>query len=88
MTKSAPVFGFKSKAGVKTDCPTSQPPIVRQAASSCGPAALCIAPDTPLPASSDEFAELTTALARCSVMFPMRQDNLAMLSPNSAYLSI
>src|SRR3954452_5359300 len=60
--------------------PVSQPPSVRQASSSSGPAARWIAPSTPPPPSRLEFAALTITSApasvvmspRCRVMAPTR----------------
>src|SRR5215470_16647683 len=59
--------------------PVWQPRSRRHSSSSCGPAARWIAPSTPPPPSSDEFAALTIASASaslvmspwCSVIRPM-----------------
>src|SRR6185437_15731716 len=56
--------------GVILASPVSQPPSLAQASASSGPAARWIAPQTPPPGASAEFAALTMASTSSVVMSP------------------
>ena len=60
----------RSNAAVTFASPASQPPRGRQAASNAGPAARWIAPSTPPPPRSDEFAAFTIASTISCVISP------------------
>ena len=72
-------FALRLNAGVIIASPTLSGANFFAAASSSFPAALCIAPETPLPASKDGWAEKTIMSASALVMSPISKSSLVKL---------